>query len=263
MTGTIVCGTCGYDYPEWRDIFYPAGMDRKNFLSYYASKFTALEVNFTYYRMPTEYQFRAMMEKTEQKLLFSIKAPQVFTHDILETWEQDVVRFRAALLPLLNAGVLSAVLFQFPQSFHYTPDNRKYLSKLLDSFPDTPKVVEFRHNEWFSDRVYEGLSKRSIGLCMCDMPQLKALPSFIPIVTGNIGYIRFHGRNSNNWYNASGENGSSRYEYLYSKDELQSFIPDINKMNEKAKIVHVFFNNHPKGGAVVNALMINEILGIL
>ena len=262
MAGRIVCGTCGYDYPEWRGVFYPDGMDRKDFIAFYASKFTALEVNYSYYQMPTEYQFRSMLERTERKILFSIKAPQLFTHDIRDTWEQDVLRFRAALLPLLNADVLSAVLFQFPQSFHYTPVNRIYLSKLLTTFPDIPKVVEFRHTEWLTERVYEGLNTRSTGICVCDMPHLKALPVFVPVVTGNTGYIRFHGRNGDKWYSSDGNNGSARYKYLYTEKELQEYIPVIQQMAENVKIVHVFFNNHPDGGAAVNARMVNEMLSI-
>lgn len=260
MAGNILCGTCGYDYPEWKGVFYPESLDRRNFLAYYATQFPALEINFSYYRMPTEYQFRSMLERTEGRLLFSVKAPQLFTHDIQSSWEQEVPHFKSALLPFAGAGVLSAVLFQFPQSFHYTDENRIYLSKLLAAFSDIPKVVEFRHTEWLTERVFENLDRRNTGICVCDMPGLKALPQFAPVVTGNIGYIRFHGRNAADWYSSSPLDSSLRYTYLYSQKELESTVPAIIKMAKKVKTVHVFFNNHPDGGAAANAKMMQSMI---
>jgi len=168
--------------------------------------------------------------------------------------------FRAALLPLVNADVLSAVLFQFPQSFRYTPDNRIYLDKLLSAFSSYPSVVEFRHREWFHTSVFTGLEKRNAGLCICDMPHLNVLPEFVPVVTGSAGYIRFHGHNTQNWYNTEKENVSSRYDYLYSEKELQDIIPSVKRVASGATIVHVFFNNHPNGSAAVNAAKMQELL---
>lgn len=255
-----MCGTCGYDYPEWRNVFYPQGLPREEFLTYYAARFGALEVNYTYYRMPTEYQLRDMLKCSNGKILFSIKAPQLLTHTVSAAWTKDAECFRNALLPLKNAGVLSAVLFQFPQSFHYIPDNRIYLGKLLEAFPDLPSVVEFRHTDWYTDRVYEGLNRRKTGICICDMPQLKFLPKIIPVVTGNTGYIRFHGRNAQNWYGSSGVNGSDRYRYLYTEKELSDSVQTVRTIAAQSKIVHVFFNNHPEGGAAVNAVMMQDLL---
>lgn len=259
MESNIVFGTSGYDYPEWRGIFYPENMDRKDFLPFYATKFSALEINFTYYKMPDEYQLRNMYQRSGGKLLFSVKATSTLTHTITQNWKDDALRFKAALLPLLNGGVLSAILFQFPQSFHYTNDNRLYLAKLLNEFNDYPSVVEFRQNEWCKESVYEGLDKMKAGFCVCDMPHLKALPAFIPIATGGIGYVRFHGRNTNNWYLNDSANGSARYSYLYSDKELQESVPLVKVISAKSKITHVFFNNHPDGGAAVNAKMMMNL----
>ena len=98
------------------------------------------------------------------------------------------------------------------------------------------------------------------GFCVCDMPHLKSLPAFIPITTGGIGYIRFHGRNTENWYTNNGVNGSARYCYLYNNSELQETSLLIKSISVKSKITHVFFNNHPNGAAAVNAKQMKEIL---
>jgi uncharacterized protein YecE (DUF72 family) len=259
----IVCGTSGYDYPEWRGTFYPEKLPRSEFLAYYAVHFSALEVNFTFYQMPTEEHLRSMMNRSGGKLLFSVKAPQILTHGAGPDWKTDASAFRTALLPLVNGGVLSAVLFQFPQSFHYEVSNRIYLDNLLAEFQDYPSVVEFRHSSWFTERVYEGLDKRRTGIVLCDMPQISALPRFVPVLTGGRAYIRFHGRNAGNWYAKSEEtNGSARYEYIYTKDELAAAVPFIKSLAEKAKTTLVFFNNHPKGAAAENAEQMQELTAL-
>ena len=90
-------------------------------------------------------------------------------------------------------GSLTALLFQFPQSFRYEPDNRVYLAGLLAEFSGYPSVVEFRSDAWMQNRVYDGLEARGAGICVCDLPSLRGLPKLVPVATGGRGYIRFHG----------------------------------------------------------------------
>jgi uncharacterized protein YecE (DUF72 family) len=162
-----------------------------------------------------------------------------------------------------NNNLLTTVLLEFPYSFHYTEDNRRYLSSLITEFGDTPVVVEFRHREWLHERTYAYLDKINAGICICDMPALGNLPflnasegqpkdtdEYRHLVCGSTGYIRFHGRNAEKWY---GTNAHDRYDYLYDHAQLQPYVAVIRDMMQKAKFVQVFFNNHAKGSAVVNA----------
>jgi len=267
FNGRILCGTSGYDYPEWRGVFYPEDLPRGEFLAYYASRFPALEINSTFYRMPSETNMRSMLNRSGGRLFFSVKAPQLFTHGTGAGWQTAAAEFRAAILPLANSGMLSAVLFQFPQSFHYEPDNRIYLNNLLAAFSGCPSVVEFRHAAWFTERVYEGLDRRGTGIVVCDMPRLSALPPPVPVVTGGRAYIRFHGRNSGSWYaqteqgdgKAENDNGKKRYAYTYTEKELAAEVPLIVKLTAKGKMTHVFFNNHPDGAAAINAGRMREL----
>ncbi len=260
----ILIGTSGYDYPEWKGVFYPEDLKRKDFLSFYATQFNALELNSTFYNMPTAEKMLSFYERSEGKLNFSIKANRLLTHEIGTQWQTATDDFIKAVSPLSDKGVLSAVLFQLPQSFHYTDNNRIYLAKLIQKFEGFPVVVEFRHREWLKESVFEGLEKRNAGIVFCDMPRLKNLPDGQTAKTpffGSSAYIRLHGRNADAWYSDNNRNnGSARYCYDYSEQELASFVPIIQNAAAKVKKVHVFFNNHPDGNGAKNAQKLKEML---
>ena len=261
--GEILIGTSGYDYPEWKGGFYPEDLKRKDFLIFYATQFNALELNNTFYNMPTAERLMSFYERSEGRLSFSVKANRLLTHEIGADWQSVAEDFKAALEPLSGKGVLSAVLFQLPESFHYTKDNRIYLAKLISEFEGFPVMIEFRHKEWIRESVFDGLERRRAGIVFCDMPQLKNLPDGTVTGTPFIGdnaYIRLHGRNEGAWY-AAGEslNGSARYCYDYSENELSQFVPVIKQAKGEGKKVQVYFDNHPNGSGAKNAVRMKEM----
>ena len=113
----LLIGTSGYDYPEWKGVFYPEDLKRKDFLSYYATQFNALELNNTFYNMPTAERLLTFYDRSEGKLNFSVKANRLLTHEIGVDWQAAAGDFKEALKPLNEKGSLSAVLFQLPESF--------------------------------------------------------------------------------------------------------------------------------------------------
>ena len=260
----ILIGTSGYDYPEWKGVFYPEDLKRKDFLSYYATQFNALELNNTFYSMPTAERLLSFYERSGGLLQFSVKANRLLTHEIDRNWQTAATDFLAALAPLAEKDSLCAILFQFPQGFHYTDENRIYLAKLISEFQGLPVIIEFRHVEWIKESVLKGLEERQASLCFCDMPQLKALPDGKTVKAPFIGptaYIRLHGRNESAWYvNDSSPNGSSRYTYDYSDSELIEFVPVIKSAVITGKKPVVFFNNHPNGSGAKNAKKLKELL---
>ncbi len=260
----ILIGTSGYDYPEWKGVFYPEDLPRKDFLSYYATQFNTVELNNTFYNMPTAERMQNFYDRSGGNLFFSVKANRLLTHDIDRNWQTVAEDFKNAVQPLNDKGLLSAVLFQLPQSFHYTKENRFYLSSLLQNFEGFPCAIEFRHREWIKESVFEGLDKRGTGIVFCDMPQLKNLPdgqTFATPFTGNTAYIRLHGRNADAWYaKDDSPNGSSRYDYEYSESELKEFVPVIKAAIVEGKRPQVFFNNHPKGNGSKNAKAMMEMM---
>jgi uncharacterized protein YecE (DUF72 family) len=244
-------GTSGYDYTEWEGVFYPKGIGRNEYLSTYSETFDTLELNFSYYGMPKAAQMKSILSRTRKPIDFAIKAHQSITHKINpSTWSTDVLEFITGVAPLAEADRLCAILLEFPYSFHYRPEERRYLDKVLHAFGSYPIVVEFRNAEWITARVIDELKKRNVALCTLDMPRLEGLPPESDLVTADLAYVRFHGRNSETWW--TGDAGT-RYEYLYSKEELSSWVPRIERMSIQTKRLRVFFNNHRRGDAAINA----------
>ena len=254
----ILIGTSGYYYDDWKGYFYPDNLQKKDFLSYYSDHFNILELNFTYYRLPDEHQIIKMMEKSGDSLGFVVKAYRGITHEITENSIKAVLpRFLKGIMPLYEKKRLGSLLFQFPQSFHYTTPNRVYLKELLNAVQQFPACVEFRNSDWLKETVYTGLKELSAGFVCVDEPDLPDLIPPISSVTSEIGYIRFHGRNKKNWY---GTDSTSRYDYLYSEEELREWLPRIRDISDQTGKLFVFFNNHAKSKAVTNARMLINLL---
>jgi uncharacterized protein YecE (DUF72 family) len=254
----ILIGTSGFSYDDWKEEFYPPGMAKKDFLEFYSEHFRVLELNFSYYRIPDSNQSRQMITKSGGKLEFVVKAYRQMTHEISENSLTEILpQFMEGISPFVDAGRLGVILLQFPQSFHYVPENRLYLKSLIEALSPSPVSIEFRQREWLKESVYETLRELGAGFVCVDEP---ALPSLIPPVainTSNSGYIRFHGRNSKKWY---GTDSRTRYDYLYSEDELEEWVPKIRELAERTEKLFVFFNNHARGKAITNAKMLINML---
>lgn len=193
---TVYIGTSGFDYPEWKGIFYPAELKRKDFLSYYSTVFNALEINSTFYNMPSMKQMLSFYERSEGRLTFSIKANRCLTHEISRDWKEQAKTFEKAIEVLGNYDVLGPVLFQLPPTFDYSVANRKFLANLLQEFKNFKPVVEFRNPGWIKESVFEGLVSRSASLVFVDMPQqIKKADGLVitPFIGAN-AYIRYHNR---------------------------------------------------------------------
>ena len=253
----ILVGTCGYSYSEWVGPVYPEGTKREQFLPLYAARFSTLELDYTYYQMPKADHFRRMMEEGKG-LSFAVKAHQTLTHRIdAAKWPDEAKTYKKAIEPLAEEGRLEAVLFQFPYSFHYEDENRRYLDKLLREFSGVKAAVEFRSAEWLNTRVIDGLKERGAALVSLDLPDLEKLPPKIDVATAPFAYFRLHGRNKESWW---GSDSTARYDYLYSDAELEAQAARIRQIIVKADRIIIYFNNHSKGRAVKNAEKLQEII---
>jgi uncharacterized protein YecE (DUF72 family) len=252
----IAIGTSGFDYDEWRGAFYPADLPKAKFLEFYADHFRALELNFSYYRMPNAKQLDSMLRRTGGAVTFAIKAHRSMTHE-RTAGEGDLAAFVEALAPLREAGALGAVLAQFPQSFHQTEENRGYLKRLVDKV-GPPFVVELRRAEWASPQILDWLERIGAGFCCVDEPELPGLMPPFAAATASPGYVRFHGRNASKWY--VHDRAEERYDYRYDDRELAAWAPKILELERKAGDVLVFFNNHFQGKAVDGAKALERLL---
>jgi uncharacterized protein YecE (DUF72 family) len=254
----IHVGTSGYDYDDWTGFFYPEGLPKASRLAYYAEHFGALELNFSYYNMPTAKGLERMLERTGGKVVFALKAHGSFTHERC-AGSLEIAAFRDALLPLREAGVLAAVLAQFPHSFHQTEYSRGYLARLAGEL-GPPLVVELRHADWATAPILKYLATLGVGFACVDEPQLPGLMPPVAEVTAKPAYVRFHGRNANKWY--VHDQPHERYDYRYNRKELSEWKPRIESLEAKAGETLVFFNNHFQGKAVDSAKAMMRLLGL-
>ena len=253
----LYIGTSGYSYEDWIGTFYPENTDKKEMLKLYAQKFKVSEINSTYYRIPHPASFYYLQQKVPSDFRFTVKANQEMTHSREEN-PAIFNDFKESIKPLLEAGKFACVLAQFPYSFYNTPSNRDYLLRFKERMEDIPLVVEFRNSYWINNEIFRILKNNDIGFCCVDQPQLKGLIPPIAEATSNLGYVRFHGRNKLNWWEH--EKAYQRYDYLYSEEELKEWIPKIKKISEKTTDQYIFMNNHYKGKAAKNALMLIRLL---
>lgn len=205
----ILIGTSGYSFRDWIGPFYPPGIESRQMLDFYVREFSTVEVNSTYYRIPHPATFHAMAKKTPPGFEFVVKAHHDHTHKRVPDGALDD-SFRRAMEPLLEVGKLHGVLAQFPNSFRLNRGNVEYLEELRGRLPDVPLFVEFRHDSWASEEVYPELRARGLGFVSVDEPDLPGLFPPVARATGDIAYVRFHGRNKVNWYREEGSGPDSR-----------------------------------------------------
>ncbi|NWG02004.1 MAG: DUF72 domain-containing protein [Syntrophaceae bacterium] len=261
----IKVGTSGFSFADWKGTVYPQGLPEREMLSFYEKElgFNALEVNFTYYTLPSQKSFSAMSRKTSSNFEFFVKSFKGMTHEIRNQETGEIVdnretfqKFKYSLEPLIGEGKLGGVLAQFPYGFFPNRENIGYLERFKEAMGDIPLVLEFRNHTWLKEGTFEFLSKNGVGFCIVDEPKLPKLMPYIPRATSDIGYFRFHGRNPN-WFNVP---TSVRYDYLYSEGELKEFFPDIKDISNKTAKTFIFFNNCHAGSAAKNATQMAKLL---
>jgi uncharacterized protein YecE (DUF72 family) len=256
--GKILIGTSGFSYDDWRGVFYPEKLSSSDFLSFYSGEFPAVELNFSYYRIPEPAQCMRMLEKSAYRVEFVVKAFQGLTHELTdESLSEILPKFKTSIAPFFHEGRLGAVLLQFPQSFHYRTESRLYLESLIKGLSPLPLCVEFRQRDWLRDSVFATLTELQAGFVCVDEPCLRGLLPPLEEATSGVGYIRFHGRNRAKWYTGDTK---ERYDYLYSDNELREWLPRVSVIANKTERIFIFFNNHRRGQAIVNARMMRDLL---
>lgn len=254
--GDILIGTSGFSFDDWVGVVYPEGIKKHEMLPYYEKSlgFKALEVNYTYYSMPSVKTMESFARRTSRDFSFIVKAHKSMTHEKTDNIKDVCRYFRAGIEPL--NGNIKGLLFQFPYKFVPNDENVVYLSSLREEFSGYNSIVEFRNAKWSDEHYLKTFKELSLGYCIVDEPKLKGLLPFSPHLTSDTGYFRFHGRNTS-WFKEPVE---VRYDYLYSENELRQFVEPIREIARKASTTYVFFNNCHAGKAVKNALMLIEML---
>jgi len=256
----IYVGTCGYAYKDWIGPFYPPTTKSSEMLAYYAARFRAVEIDSSYYGVPAASTIAGMNARTPADFRFTFKAPQAVTHapdPRSDRVHDDARLLRERLEPLRDAGKLAAVLLQFPNGFQPSGKNDDYVRAAVAAFDGLPTVVEFRHRLWQNAETFALLRELRAGWSNLDMPALDTLIAPSSDATSEVGYVRFHGRNAEQWW--TGDN-VTRYKYDYLPNELAPWGDRIADIEEQVEDVYVFFNNHAMGSAARDATLLEAML---
>lgn len=267
--------------------WYPKGADSaEERLRFYAQNFPLVEVDSTYYFPPSEKNSELWVERTPENFTFNIKMFSLLTQhptkpnalykdievpdkksiylDDLAPKQIDEVwgRFLSALDPLVEAGKLGAILCQFPPWFTIARKNKDYVLECAKRAAPLQICVEFRNHTWMEPDnqkdTLDFLEGHGLPYVCVDMPQgfKSSLPP-VAAVTADLAVIRFHGRNAEGWESGSVQ---KRFKYLYSEEELQDWVPKIEKVSSEAKETHILMNNCHGSYAQQNAKELADLL---
>ncbi|QIL40982.1 DUF72 domain-containing protein [Pedobacter sp. HDW13] len=225
-------GCSGFYYREWKEVFYPKGLAQKDWFKYYCEHFNTIEINSTFYKMPTQKSFDKWYHESPDDFVFTIKTPRLITHyKQLNDCKTLINDFYAAVQSGLKEKI-GCILFQFPPKFEYTSGRLANLTENLNS--DFQNVVEFRHLSWFNEEIYQELSQSHIIFSGQSYPAV--LPDTV-IQNMDKVYYRFHDK-------------PVLYKSEYDKALIDTFPRQI-KANFKE--VFVYFNNTWGTAALHNA----------
>jgi len=257
----IYIGTSGFSYDDWRHVFYPPGLAKRDFLTFYSRHFPALELNSSFYAIPSPRLIGSLIERTPNGFQIAVKAYRGITHERNSESEAVLKAFLDAIAPLIEVGKLAAILLQFPYSFHFGGSQLSLVESLLERMSSWPTVVEFRNERWMKEKVWEILRSHDTALCCVDEPRLPGLvPPETICTSAKLGYVRFHGRNAEKWWNH--KEAWERYDYLYREEELEEWRKGITWLAGRTDKTFIFFNNHRNGQAVENARDMGKLLGV-
>lgn len=232
-------GTSGWSYSGWKDRFYPESIPQKQWLPYYAEHFNTVEINMTFYRFPKAETLRAWQEKVPQDFKFTLKANRQITHLKRIKGVKSEVRYFYILADSLG-DKLGCILFQLPPSL--TLDLRLLEEFLQNLSPRYKNVIEFRHESWYTEEVYELMKAHRVIFCVVSSTKVPRTA----VKTAETCYFRFHGL-------------TGGYRYSYSQEELESWADVIQKT--EAAECYVYFNNDYRAHAVHNCKTLSQILG--
>jgi uncharacterized protein YecE (DUF72 family) len=238
----LYIGTSGYNYRDWKERFYPKGVPQRKWLEYYATHFSTVEINATFYRNFPKSTFEKWAVNVPNNFQFVIKGSRFITHlKRLKNIETELETFLDEVTGLDTK--LSIILWQFPKSFIRSEENFARIQRFKEYLPQTIKnAFEFRDDSWFVDDVFDLFSDYNSTIVLNDSGAME----YTEKVVGGYCYIRFHGP-------------TSLYASSYSDDHLEAWATKIQKIL-KNRSVYCYFNNDISGYAIENSQRLRELL---
>ena len=288
---TIIVGTSSWSDPGFVEYWYPKGLAAKDRLDFYAERFDAVELNSSFYAIPAISTVEGWAKRTPERFSFDVKLHRLLSHhaaqlkelpadlrDEVETNERgrvlldrplldEMVRRTAeAMQPLAEAGKLGSYLLQLTPAFDPRRNELDELAPVIDGLAPVPVAVEFRRRSWASPKRFEGVldwlsAHEAVFVCV-DTPPGDHVPIFPPIdavTNDSLAYMRCHGRNTEGYLH--GRSVAERFDYDYSKKELEEIAERAIALEQDAEQVQVMFNNNARELAPKAARSLRSILG--
>lgn len=291
---TVLVGTASWtDKTLLESGWYPPDVKTaEERLAFYAQRFPVVEVDSTYYGLPSERNAALWVERSPRGFTFNVKAFSLMTGHptrvpalpkslrdaapagaktvrpgdlpasvVEEVWEM----FRTALMPLHSAGKLGCVLFQLPEWVLPKESNRRRIVEAAERLADYRLAVEFRRGDWLggeeAERTLTFLSANRLPFVCLDMPQgfASSMPPLDAVTDPALAILRLHGHNDRTW-KKRGITAAERFDYLYSQQELEGLAPRVESLAKEARETHVIFNNCYRDKAVTNASQMAMLL---
>lgn len=244
--GKVYIGTSGYSYSHWADgVFYPQELKQKEYLEYYSRFFQTVELNITFYRLPSENAFKGWYKRIPPDFLFSIKGSRFITHIKRLNIDQESLTYFFRRIKLLKEKA-RVILWQLPPSMKADAERFSRFLKLLEKYNNYNHAFEFRHESWYDEKIFKLMERRKVSPCLADWPKFSKKNSR----TGSFAYIRRHG--------TDGE----LYGGCYSERQLENDSQLIESFIGHGKDVYIYFNNDREGWAVKNALRLKELCSL-
>lgn len=296
--GEVRVGTASWTDPTMtaRGVFYPEGVSSaEDRLRYYATQFSVVEVDSTYYALPPTSTAELWVARTPPGFVFDVKAhalmggqpsepkrlPKVLREALppalaekSRVYAKDLPRevadgvwefFREGIAPLVEAGRLGAVLLQFPRWVFPSHQNREQILEARRRLPGLEVAVEFRNGSWFNeknaDRTLRFLEDNEVPYVMVDGPQglRSSIPPLSAVTSSRLAIVRFHGRRVETWEKA-GIPVVERFRYLYDDDQLADWVPRLRAAAKQARQTHALMNNCFGNYGTTNGRQLAELL---
>lgn len=240
MAGKVHIGTSGFFYDHWKGRFYPDDLKSRQWLEYYCQIFDTVELNSTFYHLPSEKVVKSWHDRSPEDFTYAVKASRYITHRLKLADTQESLKLFYSRVRQFESK-LGPVLFQLPPSLKMDLEKLKDFCRLLKkSYRHT---IEFRHESWHVGDVMDLLREYNISACFVSMPGIESIEE----VTSDFIYIRFHG-------------SAELYASRYTKRQLSAWARLLDEYRRQNLDIYAYFNNDYNAYAVENALALKEML---
>jgi uncharacterized protein YecE (DUF72 family) len=266
MAATVRIGTCSFADEGLLKTWYPRGVSTPTArLRYYGERFDTVEVDSPYYHLPDPAVTGRWAQRTPPGFVFHVKAHKTMTRHEAADQAQAFADFRRSVEPLELSGKLRGILLQYHPRFVKSDEAKAELSSVRELLDPLVPLVEFRHRSWFTDDERDDtlafLERHRLAVVSVDAPPTRAanvLPTFAAATHGT-AYVRFHGRNWKTW-NIKAEKSSERFDWMYSREELEEWAERLGRLSGEADEVYAMFNNNRDDFAPRSAAILRDLL---